>query len=450
MAKQPSQKALTKKHVARLERERIQRRNLLIGAGSVFALVLGLIIFGLLDEFVFQNMRPVARVDNEAITTGEFQKEVRFDRFQSIQQLISVTSDPMMLQFFGSFAQQTLARLNSPITLGQEVLDRMIEDILIAREAEQRGITLSQEELDKEFEQAFGFYEDGTPTPTNTATPLSFSTSTLSPTQLALVPSTPTPIPTEVVEETATPEVTDTPEATATPADTAEATPEASPTITQTPTITPTPTAFTRELFENEVTIYLENTRNLEFSRADLRNFIRRQVLRNKVYEALTADLETTGEFVWARHILVPTEEEAQQVLDRLEAGEAFSDLARELSTDESNKDFGGDLGWFTRGRMVAEFEEAAFSLAEGEISQPVLSDFGFHIIQVLGREKRPLEAQEMEQAKQEAFTTWLNEAREAANVEMDDHWISVVPGEPEVPADIQAIIQQQMQPQSQ
>ncbi len=449
MARQPTQKAVSRKHMARLERERIQQRYLMIGAGVVIILVVGLILYGVLNQYVFENLRPVARVDGQNITTGAFQKEVRFDRHRSIQQLLSFASDTMMLQFFGSYAQQIVTRLNSPLTLGQEVLDNMIEDILVAREAEKRGITLSEAEVDQAFEQAFGFYADGTPTPTITATPFTFNTATLSATQLALVPPTATPAPTEAVSETATPEVTATPaetatlEPSATPETAATATPEASPTIEPTPTITPTPTQFTRELFETQAAIYVENASSIDFSMKDLRDYIRRQTLRTKVYEAITADVPANGEFVWARHILVPDQETAQQVIDRLQAGEDFAALANELSTDEGSKTSGGDLGWFTRGTMVAPFEEAVFALEIGESSQPVLSDFGYHVIQLLGREERPLDPQQLQEAKQRAYDDWLEQAKAAANIETFDRWTSVVPSDPEIPADILSILSQ-------
>jgi peptidyl-prolyl cis-trans isomerase C len=86
-------------------------------------------------------------------------------------------------------------------------------------------------------------------------------------------------------------------------------------------------------------------------------------------------------EEIRARHILVKTEEEAKAVIAELDAGKSFIDLAKEKSTDP-NKSEGGDLGYFTKGRMVPEFEEAAFALEKGAYTKtPVKSQFGFHVI---------------------------------------------------------------------
>ena len=102
------------------------------------------------------------------------------------------------------------------------------------------------------------------------------------------------------------------------------------------------------------------------------------------VYEAEAAKVAQT-ERVRARHILVGSEKEATDILGRLNKGEDFVALAKQYSLDGS-KDYGGDLGYFTAPEMVQEFSKAAFSLKSGEISQPVKTDFGWHIIKLEDR----------------------------------------------------------------
>jgi foldase protein PrsA len=101
---------------------------------------------------------------------------------------------------------------------------------------------------------------------------------------------------------------------------------------------------------------------------------------------------ETYKPDIKARHILVADEATAKEVKSKLDAGGKFEDLAKEYSTDGS-KDQGGELGWFGPGAMVPEFEEAAYAAEINAISEPVQSQFGFHIIQVTEKkEKEPYE----------------------------------------------------------
>jgi len=93
------------------------------------------------------------------------------------------------------------------------------------------------------------------------------------------------------------------------------------------------------------------------------------------------------SERVRARHILVQTEKEASDVLARLSKGEKFEDIAKQVSLDGS-KDYGGDLGYFAAEEMVPEFSKAAFGLKVGEISQPVKTDYGWHVIKVEDRKQ--------------------------------------------------------------
>jgi len=458
MAKQPNQKVVTKKHLARQERERIQQRYLVIGTIAVLVIVVGLILYGVLDQTVLKQIRPVAKVGNETISAGQFMQEVRFDRYRSIQQLKSFTADTYMLQYFGSYVLQIGNRLSSPTTLGQEVLDNMIEDILIKNEAEKRNITLSEADIDREMEQQFGYFANGTLTPTVTATPFTYNTSTLSPQQMTLVPPTRTSTPTntpgpETPTATPSPQASPTFEYTVTPTLVASPTITLTPTITSTPTITPTSTPYTKELFQTEVSSYLAAAKEINLTKAQLRDYIAKQLLRTKVYDAITSEVKPVAEQVWARHILVATEEEAQKVIERLNAGEDFASLAAEVSTDTGSAAQGGDLGWFARGQMIQAFEDAAFALQIGEISQPVSSDYGYHIIQLLGREVRPLTESQISSAKQKVYNDWLAATKAATKIEIYDRWMEVVPTDPAVPADIQAIIeqlQQQSQQQSQ
>jgi peptidyl-prolyl cis-trans isomerase C len=101
-----------------------------------------------------------------------------------------------------------------------------------------------------------------------------------------------------------------------------------------------------------------------------------------KAYDE-AAKAEPPQQEIHARHILLPTEEEAKAALARVKAGEDFAKVATEVSKDPSGD--GGDLGWFTKDRMVPEFSEAAFKLKEGEISEPVKTQFGWHIIKIEG-----------------------------------------------------------------
>ena len=101
-------------------------------------------------------------------------------------------------------------------------------------------------------------------------------------------------------------------------------------------------------------------------------------------YETSKADY-TVGEEVTASHILVKTEPEAQTVLKELEQGKDFAEVAKTRSTGPSAPN-GGALGTFGRGRMMPAFEQAAFALKPGEISTPIQTQFGYHVIKVTGR----------------------------------------------------------------
>lgn len=148
-------------------------------------------------------------------------------------------------------------------------------------------------------------------------------------------------------------------------------------------------------------------------SEADVEDYLNRSFVVSRVREVVIADVSVNeeeisdyyernkeryqeSEKVRARHILVSDRTIAEQLLQRLEEGEDFAELARQYSIDTASADNGGDLGWFPRGIMIPEFEEAAFSLAPGSISGIVETGVGYHIIKVEEKsspKQLPLEA---------------------------------------------------------
>jgi peptidyl-prolyl cis-trans isomerase C len=101
-----------------------------------------------------------------------------------------------------------------------------------------------------------------------------------------------------------------------------------------------------------------------------------------KVYDDQVKLLKPEEE-VSARHILVETEEQAKELKAKLDKGADFAELAKENSKDPGSKDDGGNLGYFGRGQMVPQFEEIAFKLKKGEVSDPVKTQFGWHILKI-------------------------------------------------------------------
>ena len=143
-----------------------------------------------------------------------------------------------------------------------------------------------------------------------------------------------------------------------------------------------------------------------------------------KAYDE-AAKAEPPQQEIHARHILLPTEDEAKAALARVKGGEDFAKVATELSKDPGGE--GGDLGWFTKDRMVPEFSEAAFKLKEGEISDPVKTQFGWHVIKVEGVRTKtfpPFEQVKDQAARyvsQKAESETIAQLHSAAKIELFD-----------------------------
>lgn len=156
-----------------------------------------------------------------------------------------------------------------------------------------------------------------------------------------------------------------------------------------------------REQKMDETDLFKQRLQYLE-DRALRRAYFGEKIATGVTPEALQAAYDTFKasfqgqEEVHARHILVATEDEAKAIKAELDGGKDFAQLATEKSTDPSAKQNGGDLGFFAKGMMVKPFEDAAFTMEVGAISNPVQSDFGWHVIKL--EEKRTSQPPSMEQ----------------------------------------------------
>jgi parvulin-like peptidyl-prolyl isomerase len=147
----------------------------------------------------------------------------------------------------------------------------------------------------------------------------------------------------------------------------------------------------------------------------------RSMMVSSQMFERVTRNVPTQAEQVRARHILVAEESQARALLDQLQGGADFGQLAREHSLDPSTKDSGGDLGFFPRGTLVVpQLEEAAFSLSVGQISEVLSSPMGFHIVLVEERvQDKELTEESWQALKEATFRRWVSELWQAAEIEL-------------------------------
>ena len=229
-------------------------------------------------------------------------------------------------------------------------------------------------------------------------------------------------------------------------------------TLTPAPTPTPEPLPTRAILTDTGYTEGLNTlTENLKtvagMSIAEYREVIRSRLLSDKLSKVIGEEkVPPTEEQVHARHILVSvitptpppaatatplpagaptpvpppaprTEQqamaEAVQLREQIVKGAKFEDIAAKYSDDKSNAEKGGDLGWFGKGSMVKSFEDAAFSLKVGDLSQPITTTYGVHLIQVLEKDpQHKLDEQTLTQKRNQAYQTWLQEQISAAKIE--------------------------------
>lgn len=396
------------RHVARAERERRLTRWVIGGTIAVVVLAVGLLAYGWLDMRYLVPMRAAVRVQGDPITYRELGARVRMAQAELYNQRIQMEQ---MLNFLAgnpeteASIRQQISQLDTQLAdtagMSSRTLSQLIDARLIRQEAQRRGLVVTKEDVDRAIREAFRFYPDGTPTaspsPTGDATLAAQATATFTPAPTSTPTSGPSP--------------------TARPTETPSSTPTSGPPPTPTPTATP----YTRALYDKDYQTYLDDlNKNLSVPEDILRARYEEDLYRQRLREAFASGVARDEEQVWAKHILVSQEGVAFAILSRYRQGESWDALAAAFSIDTSNKDRGGDLGWFSRGAMVAEFETAAFSTPVGEVAGPVQTPFGWHLILVLGHETRRLDETQFQQAVDTAFGQWLSDARKGAVLEYD------------------------------
>jgi len=433
MAKQsPAPKIATKKHIARLERERQQVRLIQTISITAIVIVVLLVGYGIFDSTYVRAHKPVAEVNGEKIVVNYWQERVQLTRLNLVNNLQQYQ---FYQQNFGMDVSQQIQQiqlyLQAPESLGNQVLNQLIDEALIRQEAQKRGITVSEEEIEAKVQETLNYFPSGTPTSTITPTEVTFPT--LTGEQLTLIPATLTP--TQVL--TSTPAPTNTPDPAAT---VAAATPTFLP---QPPTATSTP--YTADGFKEQYELSLDNIKAFNVSEATFRSVYENQIYREKLLAEIAKDASHTQEQVLARHILVDNPQLAGVVYSLLMDGQDFAETAKKYSKDTGSGANGGDLGWFGKGAMVPEFETAAYSQPIGEIGKPVQSQFGYHIIQVVARQEVPANASQYEQNRETMFTDWLTKTNEETKtagtlITYEDTWKANLPP---LPAAITQMLQQ-------
>jgi len=188
----PTPKLATKKHIARLERERQQVKLIQTISIAAIVIVVLLVVYGIFDTTYLKARKPVAEVNGEKILLNYWQERVQLTRLNMANNLQQYQ---YYQQNFGMDMSQQIQQLQLylqiPETLGQQVVDQLIDEALIRQEAKRLNITVTAEEVEAKLQGSLNFYPNGTSTPTVTPTEITYPTLTSE--QLLLYPVTSTP-----------------------------------------------------------------------------------------------------------------------------------------------------------------------------------------------------------------------------------------------------------------
>ncbi len=192
-----------------------------------------------------------------------------------------------------------------------------------------------------------------------------------------------------------------------------------------------TPEQAAQEFQENRDNYFGQAGMVARMSQADVIATFAEQALQIKLYRLLTQNLPAQAEQVKVRHILVNSADTANALLTQIRGGADLGELAKANSLDTQSAASGGEMDWSPRGVFVPEFETPIWNARPGDLLGPIHTPFGYHVVQVIGREVRALSEADLARERDVAFRQWLQQARERAGVKIVDNWQALIPVEP-------------------
>lgn len=393
------------RRTSRRDRDQQNTRMLIAGLAVVAVLAIVTVVGGLVFENIVKPNTVLATVGDEEITRQEYWKYQavqlyrQADEYQEFASQVEGEQRTQFLSFAASFRAQA-AELSGSTDISEVTLTQMVDDQLYLHAAETMDMDLSDEAVEAFTLQQFA------PEGVEIVTP--YPEPTLIPERAVWA--------TETAEAIATPVVA-TPQDAATPV--VVASPDAEGTPSRDASIAEATNAFS--MFQSDVFGDADITLD-EYNRLVARPLLARDL----VTSSISNEVPQTSSQVKASHILVSTEDLARELRERTTSGADFAELARTNSVDDATAPTGGDLGWFTEDQMVDPFADAAFSLAQGEISEPVQTEFGWHLIKVeASDENRALTDLQYQQAQDAAVQAYISDIRSDTDIEAD---VPVIP----------------------
>ncbi len=352
------------------------QKLLLWGLSVVGVLIIGVLGYGVAAETIMRPREPVAIVDGDPIRTSEFQARVKFQRLQlqnqlrylyQQQQLLMLQDPDADTQSFDEYLRGEINNLESQLApgnaelIGQQVLEQMIQERLVKREAEYRGIEIPADEVQETIHEIFGYDAHGASAPP-ASSPITETES--------ITPAEPAPGPAEMTE------------------------------------------AEFRELYNEYVR---EGLRPLGISEQQYRSWIEASLLIQELQEDMGEELPRETEQVKLDILLLNSQEQAAQVAERLAAGDDFEALVEEIEADEEEPGYRSELDWLPldmlQSQLGPDLTDLALDLEVDGYTDPIVmgeDDPTYYIMRLAGREVRALDEALRQQMVTDAFRSWV------------------------------------------